>query len=274
MLSGGAPHSVGDPPPYPRRMDLPLESARLAAWTTACLAGLVAPDDLADVAASAGRIHRVAGLDAADAVVSLPLAAADLRRGGARCAWLVWPAPGDAAGLPGPAEVNRLLLAAGQGVLVEPDADEDAALGLIPSHLGASGVLWTAVPTGRVLDARTSLSEADRALKAAVRESTDALETLDVARVRDEDAGQVEHARHRAPALELPPGYSPRARMALDTAGRLTALLDIAARDDGGSINRAEADGRRAVLRELEHAVRRAFVAAVNSLAEDHARAR
>ena len=263
-------------------MNLPVESARLAAWAGACLDGDVAPDALSEHAVAPGHVHRVAGLPAVataatasvpgDSAVSLPLAVAELRRRGARRAWLVWPAPGDPAGLPGPAELNRLALEAGEAVVVEPGADGAAGLALVPSRLGPTAVLWTALPVLDPARSATSLAEADRALKAAIREATDALDALDVARARPEDAPALAAARLRPPPLELPPGYDPRARSVLDTAQRLDALLGIAQADDGAAVTRRESDDRAAVLRELRRAVRHAFVAAVNAPAEESVR--
>src|SRR6478735_12556541 len=114
---------------------------------TACLDGLVSPYDVAEHGAAPGQVHRVTGLapGPGEAVgqdaASLPVAVATLRGRGARRAWLVWPVPGDASGLPGPADFNKLALAAGQAVLVELDSP-DRALALVPSRLGSSGIVW------------------------------------------------------------------------------------------------------------------------------------
>lgn len=257
-------------------MNLPLESARLAPWATACLDGLAAPDDLAEPAVVGGLVHRVVGVpgpDGGDSPVSLPLAVTELRRRGARRAWLAWPVPGDPAGLTGPPELNRLALGAGQAVLVEP-LDGVGALALVPSHLGTSGVLWTALPAADPRPAVTSLAEADRLLRTVIRESTEALDRLDVARTRPQDAAAVEAARRAATPIELPPSTPVRARVLLDTAQRLATLLVVARGDDGASVSRTEADRRAEVLRDLDRAVRHAFVAATNALAEETARAR
>jgi hypothetical protein len=242
---------------------------------TACLDGLVAPDDLADHAASPGQIHRVTGLPGGGAD-SLPLAVSALRGLGARRAWLVWPVAGDPTGLPGPTEANRLALSAGQAVIVDldPGAADPRSLALVPSRLGSSGVVWTSLDVGAPGAAATSLSEADRALKVAIRESTEALDALDVARTSPDAADAVEAVRERAVPLELPPGYDGRARSVLDTSQRLATLLELAARDDGAAVSRSEADRRIAVLRDLSRTVRHAFTASVNALAEEGLRAR
>ena len=263
-------------------MKLPLESARLAAWTTACLEGLVSPDDVAEHGAAPGQVHRVTGLPSAVAgeaaghqdAASLPLAVASLRALGARRAWLAWPVAGDVSGLPGPAEVNRLVLEAGQAVLVETAGPHARSMALVPSRLGSSGIVWTALDVDGTTSAATSLGEAERELKAAIREATDALDALDVAATAPGAEDAVEAARLRPPPVELPRGFTNRAHAVLDTTQRLATLLGIARQGDGAAVSRAEAERRREVLRELERAVRHAFAASVNALAEDGARAR
>jgi hypothetical protein len=54
----------------------------------------------------------------------------------------------------------------------------------------------------------------------------------------------------------------------LATAGRLRAVLSLAAEDDGASVNAWEAGERARTLRELDGICRRAVVAAVNATAD------
>jgi hypothetical protein len=261
---------------------LPLASARLAAWSTAYLGGSVAPDHLAEHAVAPGSLHRVVGLGTdvgGDAAVSLPLALADLRRQGAARAWVLWPVAGDVAGLPGTAEVKRFVLAAGQAVLVEPVGARDAAGGtgavvLVPSRVGDSSVLWNVLHGDNARVAATALADADQALKAALREATEALEELDVARTPADQADLVATLRERSLPLDLPDGFPSRARALIDTTQRLSALLEVARSDDGAAVSRSEAALRGAALSDLARAVRHGFVAGVNALAEEHARSR
>jgi hypothetical protein len=250
---------------------LPLESAQLAAWASALLAGLVAPDDVADAAQRGGRTQRVVGTDAEAASVGVALA--ELRTQGARRAWLVWPEPGHPTGLPGPDEANRLALSAGQAVVVERGEGGDGWL-LVPSRLASSGVLWTVLHADRPNSATTTLAEADRALKTAIRESTELLQQLDLGRTDPDDEGRLEALRTRPVPFLLPPGYDARSRSILDTAQRLAGLLDLARGSDGAAVSRVEAARRADILRELNHRVRDAFVASVNALAEDGVRDR
>ena len=74
--------------------------------------------------------------------------------------------------------------------------------------------------------------------------------------------------------MELPPGYAGRALAVVDTTQRLATLLEVATRDDGAAVSRAEADRRIEVLRDLSRTVRHAFTASVNALAEEGLRAR
>jgi len=252
---------------------LPLDAARLAPWLTACLDGSVPLDALTVQVAHDGRVHRVAGLagDGDDASPASPaVAAGRLRAAGARAAWLAWPVAGDLSTLPGPSGVNRIALAAGQAVVVEQDG---ASTVLVPSRLGSSGVLWNAFAASP-LRTFTSLGDAERGLREAMRAATDALDTLDVARTDTADESRVAAARERDLGLVLPPRTPARARTVLDTAQRLASLLAIAQESDGAAVSRGEAQQRRTVLGDVQRVVRHAFVAAVNATAEEHLRAR
>jgi hypothetical protein len=277
------PAGYGPPGAYSRPVSLPWTSARLAAWTVAFFEGAVGPDDATD-AVTLGAVHRVAGLDDvtasldagpgpdADGPIGLSLALGSLRAAGGRRAWLLWPVPGDLHGLTGPAATNKVVVEAGQAVLVEFDAGSPARV-LVPSRLGSSGVLWNALPAETPAGGRSSLAEADRSLKETVRTSVEALDALDVARA-PADGTDLDGLRRRTPELVPPPGFPNRARVLLDTAQRLVAVARLARTDDGAALNARESVRRVDVLRDVERVARHAFVAAVNARAEELARSR
>ncbi len=242
-------------------------SARLAWWLTAWLRGHEVTDHVLDGVLGGDAAHHVAGLAGAglpgaaraagDPENAEPLvtALAVLRRGGAHAAGLALPAEGDPLGLGGPAEFNAAALEAGEAVVVETGA---GPVGLVPHRAGA-GVVWVARRAAR--RQLPDVGEADRGLRQALLESTDALVRLDVARWRPEVADRLMDLRHR-PAPGSPAGVPPRC---VALAGRGLQALDIAAvglEDDGGAVTALEAARRAEALRPLERAGRRALVAA------------
>lgn len=108
---------------------------------------------------------------------------------------------GDPVGLGGPREFNTEALEAGEAVVVE-----GVGLGLVPQRTGAA-VVWTARPARR--RQLPDVGEADRALRAALIATADALAALEVARWRPEVADQLLDLRHRE-ALVAPDGVPPR----------------------------------------------------------------
>jgi hypothetical protein len=113
------------------------------------------------------------------------------------------------------------------------------------------------------------LREAERELREALRQATESLERLDVARWRPDDAAQVAAVRGAGVAAgRLPPGTPPRALAVLATAQRLRAVVDLAGRDDGAAVSGWEAQRRTEALRGLDAVSRRAVVAAVNAWLE------
>ena len=112
------------------------------------------------------------------------------------------------------------------------------------------------------------VGEADRALRATLLASADALARLDVARWRPEVADELIDLRHPVP-VDAPAGTPARC---LDLAGRgLQALtiVELALADDGGALSAGEIERRRTVLVPLERAGRRAMVAAFSPEAWD-----
>jgi hypothetical protein len=243
-------------------------SARLVTWARAWRAGTVSYDDVADET-EGGEEHLVA--DAPDTWTDIPLREAvrvlaklhpdDIR--------LVLPAPGDPRGLPGPGPFTGAALEAGEGVVA-------GSLGLVPevrSHTSGSGdtfeiVVWQsfALPESPVYHGDPNPAEAEADLSAALAEATTALTRLDVAAWRPELAGSLAALRKPDTAMDLPPGFSPRARRLFARASVLDRVLALAAEAaPGGAVNSFETAQRAEALRPLTTACRRALVAACNS---------
>jgi hypothetical protein len=105
------------------------------------------------------------------------------------------------------------------------------------------------------------LGEADRTLRRVLSTTADALADLDVARWRPEVADELMDLRR--PALDPPPPGVPAACGGLAARGlRAARVVALAGRDDGAAISAYEIESRRAALRPLDQAARRALVAA------------
>lgn len=234
---------------------LPL-SATLALWLDAVRAGHVGPDELADAVRGEDPRHLVvgardgsAGAGAPDATDVLELVALPVALTGPLS--LALPSPGDPVGLGGPATTNRAALEAGEAVLC-------GAVALVPED-DARTIVWRALPAGPApyVDER----ETARALRLALTEVTTRLVALDVASWGPEVPDLLMNLRHRAP-LPLPPGVDDRRRETLERAVLCLEVVELARRDDGGSVTRVEAEARRAALGELDRAARHALVGA------------
>jgi hypothetical protein len=227
---------------------------RLALWFTSWARGGVSLDHARDGVVGADAAHDVYDAGSDPEPVPLILALGRLRARGAGAATPALPVPGDPLGLGGPPSFNAEALEAGEAVLLE-----GTALGLVPRRAGA-GVVWTVHPAEppRHLP---SVAEADAELRHAVLRTASALADLDVARWRPEVADELTGLRG-AEDLALPPTVGPRAVRLLAFGVRCRRIVDLALADDGASITANEADARRAALQPLDHAARRAVVAA------------
>lgn len=250
-------------------------SAVLVAWGNAWLAGRVGVDEAADMVECAGGPQVVVGLPGEPDEVPLRRGLAVLRVQGMTGLRLALPAPGDPLGLPGPAPFNTAAIEAGEAVLMSLS---DGPLGLVSAEdrRGSSyvGVRWTAYEAERATADTPALAEAEHALTLAVRDTTEMLLRLDVARWRPEIAETLSALResHRhEPTGGLAPGYPPRAHRVAALAGRLAVITSLALEDEGGAVTAGEMVSRRVALRELDRAVRRARVAAYNCV-HDHVR--
>jgi hypothetical protein len=235
---------------------LPL-SARFALWFTAWVTGRSSLDDTRDAIVDRDAAHDVVGLPGASATEPLILALGALRTLGADGAGIALPVPGDPLGLAGPGDFNVEVLEAGEGVVLA-----GAELGLVPHRAGA-GVVWAchpAVSRRQVPDP----SEADLALRRELLRTTDALADLDVARWRPDVADEL-MALRSSTELGVPGSMPPRAVRLATLGTRCRSIVEIALADDGASITAAEARARRDALVPLDHAARRALVAACSS---------
>lgn len=177
------------------------------------------------------------------------------------------PAPGEVAGVP--AAVSAAALDARELVLLRSGGacralvPEVTAFGsaLEPGHL----VTWreTEVPDWVLaVQGLGSLEDADRGLRRGLVDVTDALVRLDVAHWDDEHAAQVVALREAGvPTWRLPDRLDARRGRTLASAARLLAIVDLAARDDGGAVNLWQADQRSAALRDVDRLARRALSA-------------
>ncbi|HTY73628.1 MAG TPA: hypothetical protein VMI11_14605 [Actinomycetes bacterium] len=245
-------------------VDLPPRRAALfVAWGNAFLAGDVDPDTASAAIRGRDESHEVMGLS--QDRVTLPVALQVLAREGARGFRLVLPVAGDVSGLPGPPAFNAAALEAGEAVLVT----SARPLGAVPTLTGtpdAVRVSWTASPVAHRSDGPPSLTEAERELAGAMREATDLLTSLDIARLGPESADLLAALRGGAfDGPRLPPGLPPRADEVAVRGRRLAAIVTLARADDGGALSAGEATRRREALAPLDRAARRAICAAFSA---------
>lgn len=244
-------------------------SARFVAWSNAVLAGHVSPDLAAARITGADPVHRVDGLPEGDSQ-TLPVVLARLSAHATPAVRLVLPVPGDPVGLPGPSLLTTAALAAGEAALLPTGVE--GAFGLVPVE-GTDCVAWTAYPVDDspviVLTPLPSLAEADQRLAIALREATELLASLDLARWDPDSADAVEALRRgRLDGDGLAPGYPNRAHEVLARARRLRAVIELAGRGDGAAVTAGEAAARRAALVPLDRSARYAEMAAYNAVLE------
>jgi hypothetical protein len=250
-------------------------SGRLTAWGNALIAGLAAPDDVADEVIAGDTVHRVSGMPGEPAPVGLTLGLGRLRALGVTGLRLALPVPGHPLGLSGPPDFNARALAAGEAVV----AVGGPPLGLVPEvrEAGPRGdvhveVEWHCLEVRQGPPADVpSLGEAERELAEALREATVALTKLDVA--GSGPAAQAALDAYRARAARgrevLAPGYPPRAARVLELAQRVAALVAIATGEHGAAVSASEIAARAELLRPVERTARRAQVAAYNAYVEE-----
>lgn len=257
--------------PSSSRAVLP-RSAVLALWGNAWLQGSGSLDDAGAHVVGADALHRVVGLPGTDADEPVGLALGRLRAAGVTALRVVLPEPGDPLGLPGPPAFNADAVARGEcAITVAPPGAPTWALlpTAAPSDQG-DVVRWDVVEVGPSAHPHglPTLSEAERALADAVREATERLQQLDVARGREELADRLRRVERDVSRLVLPDGLGARAQRAIVQAARLLGILDVAASTDGAAVTAAEAVARAETLRPLRAAARHALCAACSAQAE------
>jgi hypothetical protein len=232
-------------------------SADLAVWFTAWARGHASLDDARDAVVGGDAAHDVVGMPGEAEPVPLILALGRLRAAGAVSAGLALPVPGDPLGLGGPPAFNADALEIEEAVVFD-----GLEAGLVP-HVAGAGVVWgyhPATSRRQVPD----LFEADTSLRQALVATADALTDLDVARWRPEVADEL-MALRRTSDLRFPPQWGARAVRLASLAMRCRTIVDLALDDEGGAVSASEADARRAALGPLDHAARRALVAACSA---------
>ncbi len=180
----------------------------------------------------------------------------------------VLPVPGDVVGVP--PEVSNGAVDAGECVLVALGDEHFAAVPEVtpfgspvePGNLVRWRTCRVSPWTLGVVATVGSLADAERDLREALRTATEALDSLDVARWRDDAVEALAWMRAEPDTSAFPRGLEPRRARVLALAARLRRIVDLATADDGGAVNLWQADQRTAALRHVDHAARRAMCAA------------
>ena len=244
-----------------------LRCAAVAAWTSAALRGDVSLDRVLDVLRGLpGGVCFRAPLQGPDPQ-PLAIAVGSWRSRGVG-GWRYVPvAPGDSGGMPGPRAVAGRAGDAG-AALVSVSGPTLALLPETPattaptSPTAGASTVFDEVPTdGHGAAPPETLAELDRSLLTALTEATERLGALEVARWRDQVA---ELMASWGQVLPMPPGTGERAERLAARAGRILALVDLAASDTGGSRTAAEMGARAYELRDVARAARAAHAAAWN----------
>lgn len=246
-------------------------SAVLVAWGNAWLTGHVGLDEAVDAVERLSGPHVATGVPGQSGEMPLRNGLASLRMSGLSALRLALPAPGDPLGLTGPPTFNTAAIEAKEAVLA---AVGGQTLGLIPAEdrRGSSyvGTRWTVHETRSAVADTPLLPEADHRLTLAVREATESLMSVDgPLEWRPEIAealGALRESHHHEPVGGLAPGYPARAHRVAALAGRLAVVVDLARGSEGATVSAAQGRRRAEALRDLDHAVRRAQVAACNSV--------
>jgi hypothetical protein len=252
----------------------------LSLWGTAVLQGRAPVEAAVRVTTGADEPHTVGGEDQ-------PVSASpggpglhdllDHLQDRATALRALLPAPGDALGLPPVPAAVAAAVDAGEAVVVVPVPGDAPGWTYVPvvepfgsEHDQGFVVGWHGWrhPPGTRLPAPAfgDLPEAERALRTALTQVTEALASLDVARWREDAADRIERLRdggvdHRL----LPPGTGARAVRVIGTAARVRGIVEVAALDDGGSVSGWEASRRAELLREVDATARRALAAAASA---------
>ncbi|MEV5705464.1 hypothetical protein [Actinoallomurus sp. NPDC052274] len=252
-------------------MRLTHPSTGLVAWGNAWLTGHVGLDEAADSVERQGSPHVVDRVPGESGELPLRRGLGALRVAGLTALRLALPAPGDPLGLTGPSDFNTAAIDAGEAVLATVG---ERSLGLIPAEdrRGSSyvGTRWEVHETRHGTSDIPSLPEADRQLTLAVRDATEALLSVDGGQEwRPEIAealGALRESHRHEHVGGLAPGYPARAHRVAALASRLAVVVDLARSAESVGLSAAHVQRRSEALRTLDRAVRRARVAAYNSV--------
>jgi hypothetical protein len=244
-------------------LDLP-RSVRLALWGSAALRGDVPADTAVRAVQRDDEPHTVSG-DAAG--TTLPELLTELAASGVPGLRAVLPVPGDPLGLAGPPAFTTLATEAGEAVVADGPG---GPLGLVPDVTEFGSVLepgamveWRVQAIATPPPPAEGLGDADRLLREALREATEALAGLDVSRWREDAAERIVAVRDGGLVSDaLPPATDARLARVLASAARVRAIVELALEDDGASVTGWEATERSRALRQVDQVARRALVAA------------
>ena len=244
----------------------------LAAWGSAFLAGVESADHTDEAVRGDDALHRVVGVAGQDADLTVAVALGRLRGSGVTALRLVLPEPGDLTGLAGPPATNAAATAAGSAVLTVGPFDAPS-LALVPTSVESERgavVRWDVMPVERTVAPHglPTLAEADRMVAEAMREATDSLDVLDVARGREDVASRLSRIERGLRRLDLPAALPARAQRLVVTGSRLLAITLIAAESDGGAVTARTVVERADLLRPLRRAARYALCAGYSALAD------
>ena len=244
----------------------------LTAFGNAALLGVGGLDEAADAVTGADALHRVVGLPGEPDAVSVALALGRLRTLGVTGLRLVLPEPGDLVGVPGPPAFSGRALAAGSAVLTVASPDVPS-LALVPTAAASERgdvVRWDVVPVdfSPAPNGLPTLSEAERALAEGMRDATEALDVLDVAKGRDDVAGALARLDRELRTLPLPASLEARAQRTVVSASRLVGILQVAADVESAAVTAAESARRAEAIRPLRRVARHALCAAWSAALE------
>lgn len=257
-------------------MPTPVRAVLLAAWGTAYLQDAV-PMDAAVTAIERDDEPHLVVADPLHGPDELPDALVDLRGRGVAGLRAALPAPGDLVGLLGPPPVNQAALAAGEAVVAVPGAGvaTPSVPALVPdvTVFGTADdhghcVTWREMPASPGMPDVPTVAQADRDLRAAMRESTQTLAAVSTGPWSSDGHQAAGRLRGAGRGLVLPEAAGPRATSLAQRAVQVLAIVAAARSDDGGALTSFAAQSRHSALVPLERAGRRALVAAAGACLE------
>ncbi|MGI8577833.1 MAG: hypothetical protein ACR2KG_07915 [Nocardioidaceae bacterium] len=238
-------------------------AARVACWLNGWLARRESADAVISGVIGADAAVEFAGLTPG-VRLSPALLLGELRRQGASRVTASLPTPGDPIGLGGPALFNADALDVGEAIVAHgPD------IGFVPRPSGGLTVWMASAVTPPTF--LPDIPTADRELRAAVTQAAADLGSLDVASWSPDAADALLNLRAPATLDAWLPFPTPRAAQLAVTSLRCQRIVELALRDEGGSLSATVANRRRTALQPLARAARAGLVAATSSLDGDQA---